>query len=123
MPTDTSALTIPADHAAPPTTPLRSPGSRRARPVSLSDLTFDELAERVAELGAPRYRATQLAEWVYRHLASDYAAMTNLPAPFREQLAEVLPLSLLSPVRELVTDDGETVKTLYRTFDGQFVET
>jgi 23S rRNA (adenine2503-C2)-methyltransferase len=29
----------------------------------------------------------------------------------------------MQPVRELATDGSETIKTLYRTFDGQFVET
>ena len=96
---------------------------RRARPISLYDLTLADLAERVTDLGVPAYRATQLAEWAYRHQATDYAAMTNLPSALRAQLAETLPLSTLTPVREQIADGGETIKTLYRTFDNQFVET
>ena len=102
---------------------VRSHVPRRARPISLYDLTVDELTDRLTALDAPPYRATQVFDWAYRHLAPDYAAMTNLPADLRADLAETLPLSPLTPVREQVADGGETVKTLYRTFDGQFVET
>jgi 23S rRNA (adenine2503-C2)-methyltransferase len=49
--------------------------------------------------------------------------MTNLPAALRAQLAESLPFTTMKPVRELVTDNGDTYKLLYETFDGQFVET
>jgi 23S rRNA (adenine2503-C2)-methyltransferase len=96
---------------------------RRVRPVSLYDLTFEELGDRLTTLAAPAYRAAQLFEWTYRHLAADYAAMTNLPAALRERLAATLPLSSLEPVRELSADGGETIKTLYRTVDGHLVET
>jgi 23S rRNA (adenine2503-C2)-methyltransferase len=118
-----SPIELQATTADATTDAIRPPVSRRARPVSLNDLTLDELVERLAAVDAPAYRATQLYEWVYRHLATDYGAMTNLPAALRTRLAESLPLSTLTPVREQIADGGETVKTLYRTFDGQFVET
>jgi 23S rRNA (adenine2503-C2)-methyltransferase len=49
--------------------------------------------------------------------------MTNIPAALRDALAPTTPLSLLEPVRTLSADDGETIKTLYRTGDGQMLET
>jgi 23S rRNA (adenine2503-C2)-methyltransferase len=96
---------------------------RRVRPVTLYDLTVAELSDRLAALDAPRYRAVQVYEWAYRHLAATYGEMTNLPAGLRQQLGESLPLTALTPVQELIADGGETVKTLYRTVDGHFVET
>jgi 23S rRNA (adenine2503-C2)-methyltransferase len=125
---ETTASAIPtivgAGPAAPPViAPPTVVASRRVRPVSLYDLPFEELSDRLATLAAPAYRATQIFDWAYRHLAADYAAMTNLPAALRERLAETLPLTSLEPVRELVADGGETVKTLYRTVDGHLVET
>jgi 23S rRNA (adenine2503-C2)-methyltransferase len=48
--------------------------------------------------------------------------MTTLPAALRERLAERVPLLSFTPVREITTDGGDTIKTLYRTADGQFVE-
>jgi 23S rRNA (adenine2503-C2)-methyltransferase len=73
-------------------------------------------------MGQPAYRARQLFDWAYRQLATDYAGMTNLPAALRQELAASLPIAALTPVREVATDNGDTIKTLSRTFDDQFVE-
>jgi 23S rRNA (adenine2503-C2)-methyltransferase len=49
--------------------------------------------------------------------------MSNIPAALRDALQTTSPLPLLQPVRTLTADDGETIKTLYRTGDGQLLET
>jgi 23S rRNA (adenine2503-C2)-methyltransferase len=89
----------------------------------LYDLTLSELASRIVELGFPAYRARQVWGWVYRQLVPDIGGMTNIPTALRETLAAALPLTLLTPVRNLTADDGETVKILYRTGDGHLLET
>ena len=100
--------------------PLARP--RGTRPSGLYDLTLPELEDKIIELGQPKYRAKQVYEWTYARLAENYDAMTNLPAEL-SRLGETLPMALLTPVREIATDNGDTVKTLYETRDGQFVET
>lgn len=115
--------TIPLTAVETASPPRRRATPRAERPTSLYDLTLTELTARLQEQGEPGYRANQLYGWAYRRLVADYAAMTDLPAKLRGDLAESLPLSTFTPVRELAADGGETVKTLYRTFDGQFVET
>ncbi|MEZ4504835.1 MAG: hypothetical protein R2848_02970 [Thermomicrobiales bacterium] len=52
-----------------------------------------------------------------------YDAMSNLPAELRASLSETLPMDPLKLVHAIETDDGETVKMLYTTHDGQLVET
>ncbi|MCD6033482.1 MAG: radical enzyme Cfr family, partial [Thermomicrobiales bacterium] len=49
--------------------------------------------------------------------------MPNVPVALREALATAVPMTTLAPVRTLTADDGETIKTLYRTDDGQLLET
>jgi 23S rRNA (adenine2503-C2)-methyltransferase len=49
--------------------------------------------------------------------------MTNIPPGLRDVLAAESPLSLLEPARAVATEDGETIKTLYRTRDAQVLET
>lgn len=106
------------------TRPVRqAPMPRGDRPVALYDLTIAGLTERCQALGQPGYRAKQLYDWAYQHLVADYPAMTNLPVGLRSNLAEDLPLGTMSHVRDLEADGGETIKTLYRTFDDQLVET
>ncbi len=75
------------------------------------------------ERGLPRYRARQLFHWAYQHLALEYESMSVLPKAMRRELAEMLPISGLVPVRQRVSDDGETIKLLFRTRDDHFVET
>jgi 23S rRNA (adenine2503-C2)-methyltransferase len=99
------------------------PASRRDRPVTMYDLGFDQLQERLAALEVPAYRAQQLYDWTYDKKVTSYEGMTNLPATLRDALDDSLPFATMKPVRELVTDNGDTYKILYETFDGQFVET
>ncbi|MBX6342690.1 MAG: 23S rRNA (adenine(2503)-C(2))-methyltransferase RlmN, partial [Thermomicrobiaceae bacterium] len=96
---------------------------RGERPVTLHDLTLAELEERLAADGLPRYRARQVYHWAYERLAASYEEMTVLPKDLRARLGERLPLTTLARVREAVADDGETIKLLFRTFDGEHIET
>jgi 23S rRNA (adenine2503-C2)-methyltransferase len=78
------------------------------------------LNEVLATAGEPKYRASQVWEWVARGVGG-YEEMTNLPALLRERLAAELPLSTLSIRAEARSDDG-TVKTLFDTGDGRPLE-
>src|SRR4051812_47733255 len=104
-----------------PTTDQMLTPARRTRfvPHSAFEYTLDELTTWSDARGLPKFRAKQLYNWLYRHHACDYDEMTVLPAPLRAQLAAELPVAALTPVRELHTDDDETVKVLFRTTDGQ----
>ena len=94
---------------------------RRGKPPRhLADLSRDELRAAVAELGDKPYRADQLARWYFSG-TSDVAAMTDLPAASRERLGVLLP-GLLTSVKDVSCDAGETRKTLWRCHDGALVE-
>ena len=82
------------------------------------DLALLETA--LAELGEPRYRASQVWEWTARG-ASSYDEMTNLPAALRARLEQEVPFSSLETATETLAKDG-TLKTLFRTPDGHPVE-
>lgn len=114
-------LSIPREQSPPG--PVRASLSRSQRPRGLYDLTLPQLEARLVELGLPAYRARQVWGWAFRQLVGDYDAMRNVPAGLRETLAESLPLHLLTPVRTLTADDGETIKMLFSTGDGQLLET
>ena len=101
--------------------PLRTP--RAARPKTLSDLRLDELEVRLEGMGEPAYRAKQIYGALYQKLVPGYDEMTTLPKALRAKLAEELPIGPLKTVREVQTDDGETIKTLYETADGELIET
>jgi len=91
-------------------------------PTHLADL--DEAARRAAvtELGLPGFRADQLSRQYFGRYENDASAMTDLPAPVREIVAERLLPTLTTEVRTLETDSGTTRKTLWRMHDGALVE-
>lgn len=110
-----------ADLTINPTPKARTP--RRERPVSVYDLTFEQLETKMDELDAPSYRTKQVFDWLYGKQVASYDDMRNVPKELRSSLTDALPFSTMKLVRELVSDDGETYKLLYQTFDNLFVET
>jgi 23S rRNA (adenine2503-C2)-methyltransferase len=91
-------------------------------PVHLADLTPAERIEKVKELGLPGFRAKQLATHYFAHYTSDPAEMTDLPAGIRDDLVAGMLPPLLTEVRRLETDRGDTIKFLWRLHDGALVE-
>ena len=76
----------------------------------------------VAELGGEPFRGDQLARHYFARLTDDPDEMTDLPAASRAGLAAALLPRLLTAEREQSCDRGMTRKTLWRTFDGAYVE-
>ncbi|MBY6062097.1 23S rRNA (adenine(2503)-C(2))-methyltransferase RlmN [Microbacterium esteraromaticum] len=91
-------------------------------PVHLADLTPAERAEKVKELGLPGFRAKQLSTHYFTHYTSDPAQMTDLPAAQRDELVAGMLPPLLTEVKRLETDRGDTIKFLWRLHDGALVE-
>jgi 23S rRNA (adenine2503-C2)-methyltransferase len=89
--------------------------------ICLTDLTSDDLAALMAELGQPAYRTKQLQHWIYKELAVSYGQMGNLPKALREKLARRARISRIKPVHESMARDG-TVKILFSLFDGRTIE-
>ena len=89
--------------------------------INLVGLTLDELAELVATLGGKRFRARQIAQWIYRHGARSFEAMTTLALDFRRDLAEVAEISLPAVARVQESVDG-TRKYLLALADGEHIE-
>jgi 23S rRNA (adenine2503-C2)-methyltransferase len=99
------------------------PRRRRTAPSTLYDLSLPELEAVLAEFGSPAYRARQIYHWAYQQLAASYDDIAVLPKTLRGDLAESLPITHLDQVSEQQADDGETLKLLFRTWDGNHVET
>ena len=91
-------------------------------PVHLADLTPDERVAKVKELGLPGFRAKQLEKHYFTHWTHDPADMTDLPAEGREEFVHGMLPPLLTEVRRLETDRGDTIKFLWKLHDGALVE-
>ena len=91
-------------------------------PVHMADLTPEERVAKVNELGMPGFRAKQLEKHYFQHWTHDPAEMTDLPAAGREEFVHGMVPSLLTEVRRLETDRGDTIKFLWKLHDGALVE-
>ena len=91
-------------------------------PRHFADLDAAERAAAVAELGLPAFRAKQLAAQYYGRLVADPQQMTDLPAGVRDAVSQALFPPLLTVVRQVECDAGDTRKTLWRGRDGATFE-
>jgi len=94
-----------------------------SRQEALIGQTLEELEELMRRWGEPSYRADQLAQWLYRPVAS-LDEMSNLPVRLRDQLAEETihhPCSIQA-IRHsrdgtrkylLSLDDGELIESVF----------
>jgi 23S rRNA (adenine2503-C2)-methyltransferase len=90
--------------------------------VPLVGMTKEEMTAFVTELGEPAFRAKQLFQWVYQKGVKDFAQMTNLPAAFRQKLAERARLVLCQAEVAQQAAPTRTTKYLFQLPDGQKVE-
>jgi 23S rRNA (adenine2503-C2)-methyltransferase len=82
----------------------------------------DELEAQFQTWGQPKYRVSQLLEWLYVRRVTDWDAMTNLPKALREQLRSHYALQPLELVRRQGAGDT-TQKFLWRLNDHSLIET
>lgn len=90
--------------------------------VDLLDLSPDELTDYVSSLGEEKYRASQIARWIYKTGAKSFDEMTDLPKALRLTLEDRAQISSITADKVLLSSDG-TRKYLFRLNDGSRVET
>jgi len=88
---------------------------------SLKDHSLPALREHFHESGIPRYRANQIAVWMYRRSVDDVAAMTDLPVALREQIGAAWRSRALEVDRLQRSVDG-ACKLALRAGDGAILE-
>lgn len=91
---------------------------------SLLEYTPERLVSLLNELGGHKpFRATQLREWIWKHRATSFAQMTNLPPSLREDLEARFTLRPLQFVELSRSSSGSTTqKFLSRLQDDHLVE-
>src|SRR5437016_4889515 len=90
--------------------------------TDLLSLTLPELQQWLTERGEPAFRARQIYSWLYSHLVTDFAAMTNLPQTLRTWLAEEACIGPMIVRSELHSKDDRTRKILLELDDGKLIE-
>ena len=100
---------------------LKAP--RRTKPPKhIADFDMGGRREFLKELGYQPFRASQLSTHYFERLVNDPAQMTDLPAQDRDEIVSRAMPQLLTPVRTLEADGGDTLKVVHRLFDGALIE-
>ncbi|MBR3437238.1 MAG: 23S rRNA (adenine(2503)-C(2))-methyltransferase RlmN [Lachnospiraceae bacterium] len=82
----------------------------------------EELKERLALLGVPAYRASQIFSWLHVKRALSFSEMTDLPKALREQLSGQFVIHALKPVLVQKSKEDGTEKVLFELADGARIE-
>ena len=92
------------------------------QPTHLSGLSPAELAEFVASIGEPAYRARQIFAGIHQRRLRSFAEMTDLPNELRAKLSARANVSTLTLESRYLSTDG-TRRYLLKTHDKLPVET
>ena len=84
-------------------------------------MTLEQLVAVVKALGMPRFKASQIAKWLYDKRVTVIESMTDLSRAERQRLAEVYCVGRETPIEEHTSVDG-TVKCLFRGAPGRDIE-
>ncbi|MCK4512754.1 23S rRNA (adenine(2503)-C(2))-methyltransferase RlmN [bacterium] len=92
------------------------------RTPDLKGMLLSELEELVSELGQPRYRADQMAGWLFTKGIQDISEMKNLSKAFKESLASRASVTRSKVVRAKRSAIDDTEKLLLEYTDGARIE-
>lgn len=88
----------------------------------LSGLNLNEIEQITDSLGATKFRARQIHNWIYLKSVKEIDEMTDLSLKFREELKKVASVTDVKIKVKQVSTDG-TIKYLLEFPDGECVET
>ncbi len=91
-------------------------------PVHIKDMTLSSLEHFFEEIGEEKYRARQVARWVFKKGARSFDEMTDLPKDLRDRLSGFMEIGSLNILEKKVSRRKGAVKYLFGLSDGQAVE-
>ena len=91
--------------------------------ICIKGMNQEELQSLCIEAGESKFRGGQLFEWMYRHGISSFDSMSNVNKSFREHLNEHFIIQTLAVENQFPSKEDKSVKILFRTHDGHFIET
>lgn len=91
--------------------------------INIFGMFAEEIATAIQPYGLPKFRAAQIAKWVYQHGIDNFENMTNLSKDNKALLAEHFVIQTASTQAVQQSADGKTSKYLLRFHDGMAVET
>lgn len=69
--------------------------------IDILSLNFEELTEKILEMGEKKFRAKQIFDWLHVKKVTDFEQMINLSAQFRAELSEKFCINRLKIKKDL----------------------
>jgi len=90
--------------------------------VDLLGLSKSEIVKILIKHNLPKFRASQLWNWIYRSGICDFNLMSNISKDLQRNLSEIFFISRPLIASSKISDDG-TIKWLLKLSDGNEIET
>ena len=90
--------------------------------IDIKSLDYGELEKSIKDLGLPKFRASQIYDWLHKKLVISFDEMTNLSADLRNSLKEHFYIAACEVARMQESSIDGTRKYLFRLPDGNYVE-
>ena len=85
-------------------------------------MNFEELSSEFKEMGLPKFRATQVYDWLHKKCVASFEEMTNISKDLIAKLNDNFVIFTCSIEKKLVSRYDNTVKYLYSLPDGEYLE-
>ena len=86
-------------------------------------LSFTELEDWVVTAGEPKYRASQIFEWIYKKKAFSFSEMKNIPSGLANTLKNHFSLDIPAVEKKIISEKDGTIKYVFTLRDGETIET
>lgn len=90
--------------------------------TDIKSLTFDELNSEITSIGLPKFRTGQIYSWLHEKGVDSFDEMSNLSKDLRQKLSEKYFIPSVKIEDKYVSKIDETVKYLFKLYDGEYVE-
>ncbi len=91
--------------------------------IDIKSLSFEELNTELVRLSLPSYRTGQIYSWLHAKGVSSFDEMTNISKSLKEELKKNYFIPTCEIENKYVSEIDDTVKYLFRLYDGEYVET
>lgn len=88
---------------------------------NIYDYDYDELIERFKDLGIPKFRTSQVWNWLYVNLVTEYSEMTNISKKDIEKIEELYYIPTIDVVDTKIANDS-TEKVLIKYDKSKVIE-
>lgn len=90
---------------------------------NLFGMSINDLRKEFEAINQPRFRASQVADWIYKKGVISFSSMTNIPKELQMEFGKLFYVGRAQKVKELISTDGKTTKILLGFEDNVAVET